>query len=84
MKQYVKALLFTTYTGQTGRLFGTMIKQPQNTVRWAKPHTCLALHIMATSRFFNWQRVDILGSTKSQRAYESTKTLYSVDLRVNK
>ncbi len=60
-----------TYTGQTGRLLGTRLKEHRGSVRRHDTNLCLALHCMDTGHTFNWQDTHILGSANSQRAREA-------------
>ncbi len=72
-----------TYTGQTGHLLGTRLKEHRGSVRWHDTNSCLALHCMNTGHTFNWQDTRILGSANSQRVREAIENLHSGEHRVN-
>ncbi len=73
-----------TYTGQTGRLLGTGLKEHRGSVRRHDTNSCLALHCMDTDHTFNRQDTRILGSANSQRAHQAIEALHSVNLLVLK
>ncbi len=72
-----------TYTGQTGRLLGTRLKEHRGSVRRHDTNSCLALHCLNTGHTFNWQDTRILESANSQRAREAIKALHSGEHSVN-
>ncbi len=66
-----------TYTGQTGCLLGTRIKEHRGSVRRHEKNSCLALHYMDTGHSFKWQDTLILGFANSQRSREAIEALQS-------
>ncbi len=63
-----------TYTGQTGHLLGTRLKEHRGSVWRHDTNACLALHCMDTGHTFNWQDTRILWSTNSQRTRDAIVT----------
>ncbi len=56
----------SSYVGQTGRQFGTRMKEHKGAVRRQDENSLLALHCLTSGHAFDWDRATVMGNGTSK------------------
>ncbi len=73
----------SSYVGQTGRQFGTRMKEHKGAVRRQDENSLLALHCLTSGHAFDWDRATVVGNGTSKYKREFVEAWNTTSTCVN-